>query len=109
MRSSPGKKDDGRFPSCCQVVPKSPLWADHVAVPSLTMTVQSVGLAQVTLETTSAFCGAVTVDQVTPPSVVVTTTPLPGRDAPFDPTAMHAVAVGHETPLSCGVLPPATS
>jgi len=46
--------------------------------------------------------------QVLPASVVVTTTPLPGSDAPFDPTAMQLVAVGQETPLSCGALPPAT-
>ena len=36
------------------------------------------------------------------------TTPLPGSDAPLEPTAMHSVAVGQDTPLSCGVLPPAT-
>ena len=100
VRSLPGMNDAGRFPSCCHVAPKSPLWADHVAVPSLTVAVQSEGLAQVTLETTRAFCGAVTAFQVAPPSVVVTTTPLPGSEAPFDPTAMHVVAVGHDTALS---------
>ena len=47
-------------------------------------------------------------DQVAPPSLVVMTTPLPGSDAPLEPTAMHSVAVGQETPLSWGVLPPAT-
>jgi len=26
----------------------------------------------------------------------------------LEPTAMHSVAVGHETPLNCGVLPPTT-
>jgi hypothetical protein len=72
------------------------------------MAVQSVGLAQVTLETTSAFCGEDAADQVAPASLVVMTTPLPGSDAPLEPTAMHSVAVGQDTPLSCGVLPPAT-
>ncbi len=72
------------------------------------MTVQSDGLAQVTLESTRAFWGDVTGDQVAPPSDVVTTTPLPGNDAPFEPTAMQSVGVGHEMPLSWGVLPPAT-
>ena len=72
------------------------------------MAVQSIGLAQVTLETTSAFCGDAAADQVAPASLVVTTTPLPGSDAPLEPTAMHSVAVGQDTPLSCGVLPPAT-
>ena len=51
VRSFSGRKADGRLPSCCQLCPKSALWAAHVEVPSLTMAVQSVGLAQVTLET----------------------------------------------------------
>ena len=72
------------------------------------MAVQSVGLVQVTLETTSAFCGEDAADQVAPASLVVMTTPLPVSDAPLEPTAMHSVAVGQDTPLSCGVLPPAT-
>jgi len=77
-------------------------------MPSLTMAVQSIGLAQVTLETTSAFCGAAAGDQVAPASLVVMTTPLPGSDAPLEPTAMHSVMVGQDTPLSSGVLPPST-
>ena len=68
--------------------------------------VQSAGLAHVTLETASAFCGEAAAVQVAPASLVVMTTPLPGSDAPLDPTAMHSVAVGQDTPLSCGVLPP---
>ena len=108
VRSFAGRKGDGSVPSCCQLAPKSVLWADQMAVPSLTMTVQSDGLAQVTLESTRAFWGDMTGDQVAPPSVVVTTTPLPGNDAPLEPTAMQSVGVGHEMPLSCGVLPPAT-
>src|SRR6202044_3114433 len=74
-----------------------------------TMAVQSIGLAQVTLDTTRAFSGVGTADHVAPASLVVMTTPLPGSDAPLDPTAMHAVAVGHDTPLNWGVLPPETS
>src|SRR5271155_1659829 len=72
------------------------------------MAVQSIELAQVTLETTSAFCGDTAGDQVAPASLVAMTTPLPGSDAPLEPTAMHSVVVGQETPLSSGVLPPAT-
>ena len=108
VRSLPPRNSEGKSPSCCQVWPKSALWADHVSVPSLTMAVQSNGLAHCTLVTASAFMGAVAGDQVVPASPVVTTTPLPGREAPFEPTAMHSVAVGHETPLNCGVLPPTT-
>src|ERR1700691_857744 len=105
VTSFPGKKPDGRSPSCCQLCPKSALWADHVDVPSLTMAVQSTGLAQVTLETTRAFCGDTAADHVAPASLVVMTTPLPGSEAPLDPTAMHSVVVGQDTPLSWGVLP----
>jgi hypothetical protein len=72
------------------------------------MAVQSTGLAQVTLETTRAFCGDAAADHVAPASLVVMTTPLPGSEAPLDPTAMHSVVVGQDTPLSWGVLPPAT-
>lgn len=77
-------------------------------MPSLTRAVQSDGLAQVTLATTRAFCGGVVSDHVAPASLVVTTIPLPGSDAPLEPTAMQSAAVGQETALSCGVLPPAT-
>src|ERR1700722_17070126 len=70
------------------------------------MAVQSIGLAQVTLDTTRAFSGVGTADHVAPASPVVMTTPLPGSDAPLDPTAMHSVVVGQDTPLSWGVLPP---
>ena len=77
-------------------------------VPSLTIAVQSDALAHETLETSRAFWGDMAGDQVAPPSVVVTTTPLPGNDAPFEPTAMQSVGVEHETPLNWGVLPPAT-
>ena len=61
-----------------------------------------------TLVTASASMGAVAGDHVVPASRVVTTTALPGSEAPVEPTAMQSVAVGHETPLSCGVPPPAT-
>ena len=108
VMSFPGRKPAGRLPSCCQLWPKSGLCADHVDVPSLTTAVQSVGLAQVTLETTRAFCGDAAADQVAPASLVEMTTPLPGSEAPLEPTAMHSVAVGQETPLSWGVLPSAT-
>ena len=64
------------------------------------MAVQSTGLAHVTLKTTSAFWGDTAGDQVAPPSLVRTTTPLPGSDAPLEPTAMHSVAVGQDTPLN---------
>jgi hypothetical protein len=64
--------------------------------------------AQVTLATVSALAGAAAGDHVAPPSCVVTTTPLPGTDAPLVPTAMQANRVGHEMPLSCGVEPPVT-
>src|SRR5271170_8338442 len=77
-------------------------------MPSLTTAVQSIGLAQVTLGMTSAFCGDAAGDQVAPASLVVMTTPLPGSDSPLEPTAMHSVVVGQDTPLSWGVLPPAT-
>ena len=69
-------------------------------MPSLTMAVQSTGLAHVTLETTSAFCGDTAGDQVAPASLVVTTTPPPGSEEPLEPTAMHSVADGQDTPLS---------
>jgi hypothetical protein len=72
------------------------------------MAVQSTVLAHVTLETLSAFCGDGAGDQVAPASLVVMTTPLPGKEAPLEPTAKHCVAVGQDTPLSCGVLPPTT-
>ena len=72
------------------------------------MALQSAGPAQVTLETRRAFCGVDAADHVVPASVVEKTTPLPGNDAPLDPTARQSVAVGHETALSCGVIPPAT-
>src|ERR1700722_4304830 len=108
VRSLPGRKLAGRLPSCSQVLPKSALWAAHVEVPSLTTAVQSDLLAQVTLDTTSAFLGDGAGDQVAPASLVATTTPLPGSDAPLEPTAMQSAAVGQETALSCGVLPPAT-
>src|ERR1700730_17867308 len=108
VRSGPGRSSEGSAPSCCQLLPKSMLWADHVAAPSLTMAVQSIGVAHATLMTVSAFVGAVASDHAAPASVVVTTTPLPGSEAPFEPTAMHSVLVGHETPLNWGVLPPTT-
>jgi hypothetical protein len=95
-------------PSCCQLCPKSLLWADHVAVPSLTTVVQSESLAHATVVRVNAFVGAAAGVQVLPASRVVSTMPLPGTEAPFEPTAMHSVWVGHETPLSSGVLPPAT-
>ena len=41
-------------------------------------------------------------------TAVVTTTPPPGCDVPFEPTAMHAVTMGHEIPLSSGTTPPDT-
>src|SRR5258707_3154656 len=93
VRSFPGRKSAGRLPSCPQLSPKSALWADHDEVPSLTMAVQSDGLAQVTLATTRAFCGDVVSDHLAPASLVVTTTPLPGSDAPLAPTAMQSHAL----------------
>ena len=77
-----------------------------MTVPWLTSAVQSDVFEQVTPATVSALAGAAAGDHVTPPSSVVTTTPLPGTDAPFVPTAMQASRVGHEMPLSCGVEPP---
>ena len=62
-----------------------------------------------TLSTVSTPGGATAAVQVAPPSTVVNTTPLPGTDAPFVPTAMHRVALGHETPLSCGMNDPDTA
>ena len=106
--SLPARKSEGKLPSRCQVCPKSTLWADQVSVPSPTIAVQSDGLAHRTLVTASAFMGAAVDDQVVPASLVVTTTPLPGSEAPVEPTAMHSFAVGHEIPLNCGALPPAT-
>jgi hypothetical protein len=58
--------------------------------------------------TVRAPFGVATGFQVAPAFVVATTTPLPGSDPPLDPTAMQSVGVGHDTPLNCGVLPPAT-
>jgi hypothetical protein len=68
----------------------------------------SVADKQETVITARAPVGAATAFQVAPESVVAKTTPLPGSDAPLDPTAMHSVADGQATPLSSGVLPPAT-
>src|SRR6516162_5331384 len=33
---------------------------------------------------------------------------LPGSEAPFEPTAIQARALGHEIPLSCGMTDPCT-
>jgi hypothetical protein len=75
--------------------------ADQKIVPSLTRTVQSTGLAHVTLVTASAPVGAVTACHVWPPSPVVSTVPVGGLE-PVDPTAMQRVVRGHETPVSWG-------
>jgi hypothetical protein len=72
----------------CHVWPKSFVRADHDAAPSLTMAVHVVVVAQSTLLTVSA-CGAVVGVHVAPPLPVASTTPLPGTDAPFEPTAMQ--------------------
>src|SRR5580700_7402865 len=108
VRPLPGRKREGSPPSCCQLCPKLSLWADHFSVPSVTMAVQLDEAVHATLIRARALVGDVAGAHVEPALVVVTTTPLTGSDAPFDPTAMHLVAVGQETPLSCGVLPPAT-
>ena len=80
---SPGRKAGGRLPCCCQVWPKSGLWADQVEVPSLTMAVQSTRARRRSRSrTTSAFCGEATAVQVAPASLVVMTTPLPGQRCP---------------------------
>src|ERR1700733_5399494 len=105
-RSAPATNAAGSVPSCAQVCPKSALWADETTVPSLTSAVQSAVLVHVTLGKVSAPGGAVAGFHVTPLSWVVTTTSLPGSGAPFVPTAMHAVRVGQDTALSCGVDPP---
>ncbi len=76
---------------------------------SLTIAVQSKTLAHCTLGMFSAPGSAVAGDQTMPPSDVVNTTPLPGTDAPVEPTAMQSRVVGHETPLSCGTTDPRTA
>ena len=107
-KSSSARNEAGRSPSCCHVCPKFVLWAVDNSVPSFSTTMQSAGLAHETLVMVSAPAGAVAVVQVAPASLVVTTTPLPGKEAPLEPTAMQSVTVGQETPLSSGVLPPET-
>jgi hypothetical protein len=88
------------FPSRCHAWPKSVLLADQINEPSLTMAMHCVTVEQETDITVRAPVGAATGLQVVPASVVARTTPLPGSDAPFDPTAMQSVGVGHDTPLS---------
>ena len=104
-----GQEERGEArPLAASVCPKSVLWADHISVPLLTMAVQSAESGAATLVDRE---GAGRRRWPAPSRAavgVVTTTPLPGSDAPFEPTAMQSVAVGQETPLSCGVLPPAT-
>ena len=89
------------MPSCTHVWPKSSDCADQVFVPSLMMAVQATRLVQSTVVSTNAPEGTAAAVQVAPPLCVVRTTPAPGT-APVEPTAMQAVAVGHETPLSSG-------
>jgi hypothetical protein len=82
--------------------------ADQTNEPSFTRARHSVADEHETVITVRAPVGAATGFQVAPALVVASTTPLPGRDPPLDPTAMQSVGVGHDTPLSCGVLPPVT-
>ena len=84
------------------------LIADQINVPSLTMARHSVADEHETEITVSAAVGVATGFHVAPALVVATTTPLPGSDAPLDPTATQSFGVGHETPFSSGMLPPAT-
>jgi hypothetical protein len=107
-RSSLARNSEGMLAWRCHAWPKSVLVADQTNEPSLTMARHSVTDEHETVTTASAPVGAATVLHVVPPSVVARTTPLPGSDAPLDPTAMQWVGVGHDTPLSWGVLPPAT-
>jgi hypothetical protein len=107
-RSFSARKREGRLPSRCHDWPKSVLVADQINEPSLTMARHAVTEEHETVITVSAPVGAVTGFQVVPAFVVARTTPLPGSEAPVDPTAMQSVGVGHDTPLSWGVLPPAT-
>ena len=94
-------------PSRCHAWPKSVLVADQSDEPSLTTARHALTDEHETAITVSAPVGDDTGVQVAPPLVVATTTP-PGSDAPSDPTAMQSLVVGHDTPLSSGVLPPAT-
>ena len=77
------------------------LWAAHVDVPSLTMAVQSAGLAQVTLKTTSAFCGEPTAAQVAPASLVVIDDAAPRQRCPVgaDRHALGRRGAGHPAQL----------
>lgn len=74
-----------------------------MAVPSLTMRVQVAALTHCTEVTAMAPTGGADGAQLLPPSCVVSTTPVLGSD-PFEPTAMHTLAVGHDTPVSAGMV-----
>ena len=96
----------GRVPCRSQVWPKLDVAADQSAVPSLATTVQSAAVVHFTEETAMAPAGATDGAQLFPPLCVVSTTPVPGS-APVDPTAMHTLAPGHETPVRAGGVVPA--
>src|SRR5450755_782381 len=91
----------GRVPCRSQVWPKLDVRADQSAVPSLATTVQSAAVVHFTEVTAMDPAGGTDGVQVFPPFCVVSTTPVPGL-APVDPTAMHTLAPGHETPVRAG-------
>jgi hypothetical protein len=69
---------------------------------------QSAAVVHFTEETAMAPAGATDGAQLFPPLCVVSTTPVPGS-APVDPTAMHTLAPGHETPVRAGGVVPGVS
>ena len=82
--------------------------ADQSAVPSLATTVQSAAVVHFTEVTAMDPAGGTDGAQLFPPFCVVSTTPVPGS-APVDPTAMHTLAPGHETPVRAGGVVPGVS
>jgi hypothetical protein len=83
------------------------LVADQIKEPSFTIARHWLTDEHETDITVRAPVGAVTGAQVAPAFVEARTTPLPGSDPPSEPTAMQSFGVGHDTPLNCGVPPPA--
>lgn len=98
----------GRVPCRSQVWPKLDVTADQSAVPSLATTVQSAAVVHFTEVTAMDPAGGTDGAQLFPPFCVVRTTPVPGS-APVDPTAMHTLAPGHETPVRAGGVVPGVS
>ena len=96
----------GRVPCRSQVWPKFDVAADQSAVPSLATTMQSAAVVHFTEVTAMDPAGVTDGAQLFPPLCVVSTTPVPGF-APVDPTAMHTLAPGHETPVRAGGAVPA--